>query len=133
MGHPNDKMEWQDSRAKPDHRIGCLNPGLGSVPSRHQYWGALVPPGEGMQTNQPVPSLLQLAAREATDAFLQDWTMVKGFANPPWNLIPRVLVKAQCQGADLILVAPVWKTQPWYPFLLSILVDWPRLYPGRTP
>ena len=23
---------------------------------------------------------------EATDAFLQDWSSVKGFANPPWNL-----------------------------------------------
>ena len=49
---------------------------------------------------------------EATDAFLQDWTRVKGFANPPWNLIPRVLMKAQCHGADIILVTPVWKTQP---------------------
>ena len=46
-GHPNDKMEWQDgddNGAKPDHRIGCLNPGLGSVPSRHQHWGGPGPP-----------------------------------------------------------------------------------------
>ena len=47
---------------------------------------------------------------EATDAFLQDWTRVKGFANPPWNLILRVLMKAQCQGANIILVTPAWKT-----------------------
>ena len=67
----------------------------------------------------------------ATDAFLQDWTRVKGFANPPWNLIPRVLMKAQCQGADIILVTPVWKTQPWYPLLLSMLVDWPCLLPEQ--
>jgi hypothetical protein len=25
---------------------------------------------------------------EATDAFLQDWTLARGYANPPWNLIP---------------------------------------------
>ena len=56
---------------------------------------------------------------EATDAFQR----------PPWNLIPRVLMKTQTQGADVILVAPVWKTQPWYPFLLSLVVDWPRLLP----
>ena len=30
---------------------------------------------------------------EATDVFLQDWTTIKGFANPLWNLIPRVLLK----------------------------------------
>ena len=66
---------------------------------------------------------------EATDAFLQDWTIMKGFANPPWNLVPRVLTKTQAQGADVILIAPVWKTQPWYPLLLSLIVDWPRLLP----
>lgn len=49
---------------------------------------------------------------EATDAFLQDWTTVKGFANPPWNLIPCVLTKTQTQGAEIILVAPAWKAQP---------------------
>ena len=58
---------------------------------------------------------------EATDVFLQDWTKVKGYANPPWNL--KVLSKVQAQGAELILVAPAWKAQPWYALLLSILVD----------
>ena len=70
---------------------------------------------------------------EATDAFLQDWTTIKGFANPPWNLIPRVLLKTQTQGVNVILVAPVWKTQPWYPLLLSLVVDWPCLLPKQTP
>ena len=70
---------------------------------------------------------------EATDAFLQDWRTIKGFANPPWNLITRVLMKTQTQGVDVILVAPVWKTQPWYPLLLSLVVDWPHLLPKLTP
>ena len=68
---------------------------------------------------------------EATDAFLQDWTAVKGFANPPWNLISRVLTKTQTQEVDVVLLAPVWKAQPWYPLLLSMLVDWPRLLPKQ--
>ena len=38
---------------------------------------------------------------------------MKGFANPPWNLVQRVLAKTQNQGAEVILVAPVWKSQPW--------------------
>jgi hypothetical protein len=69
---------------------------------------------------------------EATDAFLQDWSIEKGFANPPWNLISRVLTKTQSQGTGIILVAPVWKAQPWYPLLLSMLVDWPRLLPKQS-
>ena len=62
---------------------------------------------------------------EATDAFLQDWRQVKGYANPPWNLVGRVLAKAEEQTADLILLAPIWPSQPWYPRLLSLLVSCP--------
>ena len=56
MGHPNDKMEWQDgdfNGAKSDHRIGCLNPRLGSVKSRYQYRGSMVPPGEEVAHKLP--------------------------------------------------------------------------------
>ena len=69
---------------------------------------------------------------EATDAFLQDWSSVRGFANPPWNLVPDVLAKTQSQGAKVILVAPVWKAQPWYPRLLEMLTECPRLLPRQV-
>ena len=69
---------------------------------------------------------------EATDAFCQNWVGMKVYANPPWNLISRVLAKTQTQGADLTLVAPEWKAQPWYAVLLSMLVDWPRLLPAQS-
>ena len=68
---------------------------------------------------------------EAIDAFLQDWSTVKGFANPPWSLIPRVLNQVQTEEADLILVTPLWKAQPWYALLLSMLVDWPSSLPQQ--
>ena len=45
MGHADDKMEWQDganNRTRPDHRIRCLNPGLGSLSPEHQHRGTLV-------------------------------------------------------------------------------------------
>ena len=63
----------------------------------------------------------------ATDAFLQDWSQMKGFANPPWSLVGRVLAQIQAQEARIIVIAPVWKTQPWYPVLLGMLIDLPRL------
>ena len=64
---------------------------------------------------------------EAVDAFQQDWGRLKGFANPPWCLIGRVLSQARRQQAQLVLVAPVWKGQTWYPVLLEMLWDYPRL------
>ena len=57
----------------------------------------------------------------ATDAFLQDWSQILEYANPPWSMTGRVLSQVQVQQARIILVAPVWKTQPWYPLLLGML------------
>ncbi len=63
----------------------------------------------------------------ATDAFLQDWSGRRGYANPPWCLMGKVLSLVQTQGAQVILIAPVWKPQPWYPLLLSMLIGHPYL------
>ena len=67
---------------------------------------------------------------EATDAFQQDWSLLAGFANPPWCLMGRVLSQVMEQEAQIILVAPVWKGQPWYPVLLSLLWEYPRRIPS---
>jgi hypothetical protein len=66
----------------------------------------------------------------ATDAFTLDWTRFKGYANPPWNLIGRVLTHVRNQGARVTLVAPVWRSQVWYPVLLEMLVQEPLLLPA---
>ena len=67
----------------------------------------------------------------ATDAFTLDWAEPRGFANPPWNLIGRVLAQTYLQQARLILVAPVWKSQGQYPVLLEMLVETPLLIAPR--
>ena len=67
---------------------------------------------------------------QVTDAFKQLW---KGnnYANPPWAIIPRVLSQVRRQCTSLVLIAPVWKPQVWYPVLLALLVDYPYLLPAR--
>ena len=67
----------------------------------------------------------------ATDAFSLDWTQFQGYANPPWNLVGRVLSHVRNQRADVVLVAPVWKSQAWYPMLLEMLVQQPLLLPDK--
>ena len=66
---------------------------------------------------------------EAKDAFTQQWEKFRGYANPPWCLVGRVLLQVQHQQAQVILVAPVWKGQPWYPILLEMLYDYPQQLP----
>ena len=63
----------------------------------------------------------------ATDAFLQVWPSQISYANPPWGLILRVLSEISHQQAEVVIVAPVWKSQSWYPVLLSLLFDFPHL------
>lgn len=68
----------------------------------------------------------------ATDALLQSWGGLRAYAHPPWNLIGRTLSKVQREPVELVLlVAPVWPTQPWYPSLLALLMDYPRLIPQQ--
>ena len=89
-----------------------------------------------IQTNQPVSLLLQLVARsicrsnQCIPPGLED---NERLCQPPWNLVSRVQRKAQSQEADVILIASIWKIQPWYPLLLARLVDWPRLLPKHGP
>jgi len=66
---------------------------------------------------------------EATDAFSQCWEQCRGYANPPWCLIARVLSQVKSQQAQVILVEPVWRGQPWYPVLLRMLYNFPQQLP----
>ena len=54
-----------------------------------------------------------------------------GYTNPPWCLILSVLAKSHRDKTKVILVAPVWPTQPWYPLILQLLYDVPCLLPKR--
>ena len=63
------------------------------------------------------------------DALTMDWAPFKGYAFPPFNLIPAVLNKVSQDKADIILVAPIWPAQSW-PLLLSLLIEHPVLLPS---
>lgn len=63
------------------------------------------------------------------DALTLHWKPLRGYAFPPFNLIPVVLNKVIQDRVDLVLVAPVWQAQPWWPILLSLLINNPVLLP----
>lgn len=66
---------------------------------------------------------------EATDALVQSWSNIRGYAHPPWCLISRVLLKVRSDKATTVLITPLWHTQAWFPTLLELLVDYPVLLP----
>ena len=64
------------------------------------------------------------------DAFTIDWAPLQGYAFPPLNLISKTLTKVTTDQTELILVAPVWQAQPWWPVLLRLLISQPVLLPN---
>lgn len=56
----------------------------------------------------------------AVDAFSISWSGLLSYAYPPVPILGRVLRKAREDQASLILVAPRWPAQPWYPELLLL-------------
>ena len=68
---------------------------------------------------------------EAADAFTQNWAQSRGYANPPWYLINCFLHQVSQQQARIVMVMPWWSTQAWFPVILAMLEDYPRLLPSR--
>jgi hypothetical protein len=66
-----------------------------------------------------------------TDAMSHSWDGLWAYAYPPTGFVREVLRKMQRSKCELLLVAPAWPRQPWYPLLLSLLVDEPHSLPVK--
>ena len=65
------------------------------------------------------------------DAFSLDWTRLEGaYLNPPLALIARCLNKIIQDRATMVLIAPVWPAQPWWPTLLRLAKTLPIVLPS---
>lgn len=54
------------------------------------------------------------------NAFDINWRGLRGYCNPPWELLGRVLDKVKKDKAQVMLVAPVWRAAPWWRKLLLL-------------
>ena len=63
------------------------------------------------------------------DAFCHSWIDYKFYAFPPFSLVPHCLSKIIREGSEGVLVAPLWVGQPWFPKLLTVLMDFPLILP----
>ena len=68
----------------------------------------------------------------AIDAFTLTWTNKLLYAFPPFSLISRVLAKVAAEGAEMVLIAPLWPTQAWFGSLLRMTVRNPLLLPRNS-
>ena len=47
----------------------------------------------------------------------------------PFSLIGKCLQKVRTEQNTVVLVAPLWQNQTWYPVLLELMVEFPLLLP----
>ena len=68
----------------------------------------------------------------ASNAFSFCWSKYNPYIFPPFSLIPKVLQKVQDDKVrNVILIVPMWATQPWFPTLLNLLTDLPVMLPNK--
>ena len=65
------------------------------------------------------------------NAFSLSWKDRWGYAFPPFASIPKCLAKVCKEKASLVLVCPWWPAQSWFPLLLELASDAPRILRPR--
>ena len=113
--------------ATPSQNLSQDQPDLGTTCSRPVC----------IQTNTPVASILQLETRPSSlsnRCLSSELVREDLLCKSPMGPNVEVLSEVSHQQADVIIVAPVWKGQPWFPVLLSLLFDFPHLIlPATCP
>ena len=87
-----------------------------------------------VQANTPITKVFQLESRPGSGSHGCIHTELESnswLCKSPWCQILTTLTKIRWEEARIVLVAPVWKTQPWYPLLLDMFTDDPCLLPQR--
>ncbi len=81
--------------------------------------------------NRPLPLRRQLSLpnlfTKSTDALAHEWPSLPLNAFSPVALLPQVLRQVSIQRHKLILIAPLWRNQPWVSELFQLLkpAPWP--------
>lgn len=105
------------------------------VQALFQLWGTPKLDLFATRFNNQLPlfvSPLQDSRACAVDALSLPWEGLWAYAFPPPPLLSLVLSKVAQEGAELILIAPLWPAQPWFPRLLELTSDFPRQLPPRS-
>lgn len=117
------------SRIQEDYKESQLNPEIFKLV--HHWAGPLEVDLFASLENAQLPKFVTLKAHPKSYYFdaLAHPLPAKAYANPPFILIPRVLQKVRMEQAELVLIAPLWTTQPWWATLVDLVVEPPLLLP----
>ena len=99
----------------------------------NEHWGPLQVDLFASSANTKLPRFIawQLDWGALTvDVFTVHWKQFGlCYAMPPFTLIARVLRRLNTEHIPLVMVIPLWESQPWFPHLLDMICDVPLLLP----
>ena len=82
-----------------------------------------------IQVDTSTTRVFQLETRSLCDSLSSDMVWEDMLCQSPVGPHAHNLSEISQQQADVIILAPVWKAQAWYPILLSLLFDYLHLAP----
>lgn len=68
---------------------------------------------------------------QAVNAFTISWKSYFFYAFPPFSIIPLVLQKIREEESTGLVVVPKWPAQPWWPYLMRMVIQTPVVLPNR--
>jgi hypothetical protein len=68
---------------------------------------------------------------EAVNAFTISWHPYLFYAFPPFSIIPLVLQKIREEESTGLIVVPNWPIQPWWPYLMRMIIQHPVVLPNN--
>ncbi|CAB4006455.1 Hypothetical predicted protein, partial [Paramuricea clavata] len=68
---------------------------------------------------------------QAVNAFTICWKPYLFYAFPPFSIIPLVLQKIREEESTGLLVVPKWPAQPWWPYLMRMVIQVPVILPNK--
>ena len=111
--------------AEPAHHEWSLHPEVLNLIFR--LWGTPVVDRFATVHNTHLPQFMALVPEPralAINALSQDWQGRSMYMFPPFLLLNKVIQKLRTtQTGEVILIAPWWPSQPWFPHLLRLSVD----------
>ena len=114
------------------HRFEQLDAGQTNFPANKQQLGSVSGRFVCGPFKLPTSKIRELEARPSVSVIrcipdgMEDG---QAYRFSPFCLIGRCLAKLHKDQSQLVLIAPLWQTQPWYPRLLHMSVACPILLP----
>lgn len=91
----------------------------------NHMWGPLLRDLFASPTNTQLPNFISWKENHTQmNAFHYQWKS-GDYAFPPFSLVGKVLNKVRADQCQILLIAPRWEAQSWYPLLQSMLYGHP--------